>query len=121
MLPDDLAAPQWVAHAGLDPRPYDSGTRVPALNLGRRWGSFRAGPGESGTRRDSLCAQLAPVDSEAGQTRVRQIDCLRDVGTALGNADGGLWEMRNGYALCSESGLDGETVLDPRIKYREAR
>lgn len=28
VLSDDLAAPQWVAHAGLDPRPYDSGTSV---------------------------------------------------------------------------------------------
>jgi transposase len=28
VLPEDLAAPQWVAHAGLDPRPYDSGTSV---------------------------------------------------------------------------------------------
>ena len=28
VLPDDLAAPQWVAHAGLNPRPYESGTSV---------------------------------------------------------------------------------------------
>ncbi len=28
VLPGDLAAPQWVAHAGLDPRPYESGTSV---------------------------------------------------------------------------------------------
>jgi transposase len=28
VLPDDLAAPQWAAHAGLDPRPYESGTSV---------------------------------------------------------------------------------------------
>jgi transposase len=28
VLPADLAAPQWVAHAGLDPRPYESGTSV---------------------------------------------------------------------------------------------
>ena len=28
VLPDDLAAAQWVAHAGLDPRPYESGTSV---------------------------------------------------------------------------------------------
>ena len=28
VLPDDLAAPQWVAHAGLDPRPHESGTSV---------------------------------------------------------------------------------------------
>jgi transposase len=27
-LPGDLVAPQWVAHAGLDPRPYESGTSV---------------------------------------------------------------------------------------------
>ena len=24
----DLAAPQWVAHAGLDPRPHESGTAL---------------------------------------------------------------------------------------------
>ena len=28
VLPEDLAAPQWVAHAGLDPRPYESGTSI---------------------------------------------------------------------------------------------
>jgi len=28
VLPDDLAAPQWVAQAGLDPRPYESGSSV---------------------------------------------------------------------------------------------
>jgi len=28
LLPGDLAAPQWVAHAGLDPRPYESGISV---------------------------------------------------------------------------------------------
>jgi transposase len=28
VLPGDLSAPQWVAHAGLDPRPYESGTSV---------------------------------------------------------------------------------------------
>lgn len=26
MLPADMTGPQWVAHAGLDPRPYESGT-----------------------------------------------------------------------------------------------
>ena len=28
VLPGDLGAPQWVAHAGLDPRPYESGTSI---------------------------------------------------------------------------------------------
>ena len=48
---------------------------------------------------------LAPVAGQAGQTHDRQIDCLREVGAALGNADGSLWTMRNGYALCTQAGL----------------
>lgn len=28
VLPEDMKAPQWVAHAGLDPRPYESGSAV---------------------------------------------------------------------------------------------
>jgi hypothetical protein len=41
-----------------------------------------------------------------GQTSDRQVDCLRDVGVALGNSAGTLWEMRNGCALCSAHGLE---------------
>jgi hypothetical protein len=48
---------------------------------------------------------FAPVDGHVGQTRDRQIDCLRDVGAALGNDGNRLWTMRNGYALCTEQGL----------------
>ena len=48
---------------------------------------------------------FAPVDGEMGQTRDRQIDCLRDVGNSLGNGSESLWRMRNGYALCTASGL----------------
>jgi hypothetical protein len=44
-----------------------------------------------------------------GQTRDRQLDTLRDVGEVLsGLLDrpvSDLWTMRNGYAMCSESGL----------------
>jgi hypothetical protein len=53
---------------------------------------------------------FAPVDGRPGQTEMRQFDGLREVGVALGHAVGrtvgSLWEMRNGYALCSRSGLD---------------
>lgn len=49
---------------------------------------------------------FAPVDGHVGQSRHRQIDCLKDLGTALGNEGGALWAMRNGYALCSEYGLN---------------
>jgi len=45
----------------------------------------------------------APVDGGIGQTADRQIDCLADLGTALG---GGHYTMRNGYALASRAGLE---------------
>ena len=48
---------------------------------------------------------FAPVEGHVGQTEDRQIDCLRDLGAALGNEDNQLWTMRNGYALCTEPGL----------------
>lgn len=48
---------------------------------------------------------FVPVGSSVGQSSSAQLDCLRDVGTALGNADGSLWAMRNGYALLTKRGL----------------
>jgi len=53
---------------------------------------------------------FAKVDGRVGQTQDDQIDCLRDLGVALGNADGHLWEMRNGYALASAQGLDAVSM-----------
>ena len=49
---------------------------------------------------------LAPVGGGIGQTDQRQIDCLADLGAALGNAGGELWEIRNGYCLPNPEGLD---------------
>ena len=48
---------------------------------------------------------FADVDGHSGQKRERQIDCLRDLGAALGNHSEALWMMRNGYALCTDEGL----------------
>lgn len=48
---------------------------------------------------------LVPVRSQIGQTKEIQIDCLEQVGNSLGNVNGSLWTMRNGYALPSEAGL----------------
>lgn len=42
---------------------------------------------------------------QTGQSASRQIDCLADLGAALGNTQGQLWQMRNGYALPSREGL----------------
>jgi hypothetical protein len=56
---------------------------------------------------------FAPVDGDCGQTRNRQIDGLAGVGAALsaklGRPVTDLWTMRNGYALCTEAGLDAIT------------
>jgi hypothetical protein len=48
---------------------------------------------------------FAIVNGQTGQSAGNQIDCLADIGAALGNSEGRLWEMRNGYALASQTGL----------------
>ncbi len=48
---------------------------------------------------------FADVNGEIGQTSNNQIDCLADIGTALGNSNKQLWKMTNGYALAHEEGL----------------
>jgi len=45
------------------------------------------------------------VNGEIGQSVDNQIDCLADIGIALGNIDNQLWEMKNGYALATTEGL----------------
>ncbi len=56
---------------------------------------------------------FAPVGDAIGQTQHRQLDGLADVGAALSSTLGqpldALWTMSNGYALCTESGLDAIT------------
>jgi hypothetical protein len=58
---------------------------------------------------------FVPVDGEIGQTRERQLDTLGHVGAALsrhlGRPVSDLWTMRNGYAMCSEGGLNSITRL----------
>lgn len=48
---------------------------------------------------------FAIVNGQTGQSARNQIDCLTDIGAALGNSESRLWEMRNGYAFASHSGL----------------
>ena len=48
---------------------------------------------------------FATVNGQTGQSATNQIDCLADIGAALGNSESRLWEMKNGYALASRSGL----------------
>ena len=47
--------------------------------------------------------------TQRGQTAAHQLDCLADLGAALGHlrhGAGPLWEMRNGYALATREGLE---------------
>jgi hypothetical protein len=56
---------------------------------------------------------FAEIAGQRGQTRGKQIDCLADLGDALGNEGGILWRMSNGYALCDAPGLE---VVDRKLK-----
>jgi hypothetical protein len=48
---------------------------------------------------------FVPVNEQIGQSTTNQIDCLADLGTALGNSKNRLWTMKNGYTLASHKGL----------------
>lgn len=48
---------------------------------------------------------FAPVGDRIGQSADHQIDCSADLGSKLGNQDGQLWQMRNGYLFPSDDGL----------------
>jgi len=58
---------------------------------------------------------FVPVGDGIGQRSDRQIDALAPLGNALsselGQSVSGLWKMRNGYALCTEEGLDSISQL----------
>ncbi|WP_372796902.1 hypothetical protein [Litorivivens sp.] len=49
---------------------------------------------------------FAPVSGEIGQRAGNQIDCLADLGQVLGNEGSQLWQMRNGYTLATDNGLE---------------
>jgi hypothetical protein len=49
---------------------------------------------------------FADVNGQIGQSHNTQIDCLADLGSRLGNSGDRLWEMRNGYALATRTGLN---------------
>jgi len=49
---------------------------------------------------------FVPVGNQFGQSQSRQIDCLSDLGLAMGNDHEKLWAMQNGYALATKSGLE---------------
>jgi len=53
------------------------------------------------------------LHGQKGQTENSQIDCLEELGFYFGNINDNLWEMRNGYALVTRTGL---SIIDQKIK-----
>ncbi|TWU42217.1 hypothetical protein [Novipirellula artificiosorum] len=49
---------------------------------------------------------FAIVGNETGQSANHQIDCAADLGLRLGNREGSLWTMENGYMLPTDWGLN---------------
>lgn len=94
----EMASPSVTPEAGIDIYEFDL-TQGPAS-------AIACGAGT--TYRN----YFVEVDGEPGQTNHRQVDCLRDIGAALGNTNGRLWAMQNGYALATEEGL---REIDQRI------
>lgn len=62
---------------------------------------------------------FAEVNGRIGQTADNQIDCLADLGYALGNKNDRLWVMKNGYALPSREGLEEISLRLSDIHYTE--
>ncbi len=59
------------------------------------------------------------MNGQIGQTADNQIDCLADVGKALGNHNERLWKMKNGYALASQAGLEEISAKLSRVGRQE--
>ena len=48
---------------------------------------------------------LVQLNGQIGQTAAKQVDCIEDIGLSLGNVNGKLWRMQNGYLLPTEVSL----------------
>lgn len=55
---------------------------------------------------------FVPVNGKIGQSADNQIDCLAELGVALGNPGNILWKQQNGYALLSLAAL---RIVDARL------
>ena len=48
---------------------------------------------------------FVPLDGQIGQTAKKQVVCVAEIGETLGNNDGSLWNMQNGYLLPTRDSL----------------
>ena len=95
----EMAGPNFIPEMGVGLYQYDR-TQGPACAIACGAGTIYRN-------------YFAPVAGEIGQTAERQIDCLEDVGRALGQRESALWDMQNGYALLTPRGL---ATLEQRLQ-----
>ena len=87
----EMASPQATPEAGVGIYEHDR-TQGPACAVAAGAGTIYRN-------------YFVPVNGRTGQTADNQLDCLADLGRLWGNGDGRLWQMQNGYALATETGL----------------
>ena len=102
----EMVSPHVTPEQGVDRYEYD-GTQGPACAIAAGAGTIYRN-------------YFVDVNGKPGQTSNHQIDCLFDLGTALGNTDNQLWTMSNGYALANEAGLrkikhQNQSATEPEI------
>ncbi|KAA5538647.1 hypothetical protein FYK55_27075 [Roseiconus nitratireducens] len=66
----------------------------------------------AGTIYRNYFAPVVDTDGQSiiGQSAHRQIDCSADLGKSLGNSNGKLWSMENGYLFPTDQGLEQITT-----------
>lgn len=87
----EMAGPSFIPEMGVGLYQYDR-TQGPACAIACGAGTIYRN-------------YFVPLRGETGQSAERQIDCLEDIGGALGNQENSLWNMQNGYALLTPEGL----------------
>ena len=87
----EMVSPNVTPEQGIDGYEYDL-TQGPACAIAAGAGTIYRN-------------YFANVNGEIGQTSNNQIDCLTEIGVALGNKNNRLWEMKNDYVVASAEGL----------------
>lgn len=88
----EMAAPEHTPEMGVGMYQYDN-TQGPACAIaagaGTIWRNY-----------------FMPLSGQTGQSAALQFDALELLGRELGNSDGRLWTMQNGYVVASHAGLE---------------
>ncbi|MEW5923977.1 MAG: hypothetical protein AB1746_08325 [Candidatus Zixiibacteriota bacterium] len=87
----EMVSPNFIPEQGVGIYEYDN-TQGPACAIAAGAGTIYRN-------------YFVPVNGKIGQSADNQIDCLHDLGKALGNSNNSLWQMHNGYTLASDDSV----------------